>query len=143
MLRKFDKQKEIDRKMKRTSRNKRQKGMTLIEITLVIAILLGLIAVLFIGISAYKKGADNAKCILQMATIQKLIISYGNLNGLNSGAAASIADLITDQYVSAAPKCPQGNSAYTEAGTVPDSTTPYLTCPNAAPPKHALTLVAP
>lgn len=116
--------------------------MTLIEITLVIAILLGLIAVLFIGISAYKQGADNAKCILQMATIQKLIISYGNLNGLNSGAAATIANLITDQYVSAAPLCPQGNLAYTPTDVVPDSITPFLTCPNAAAPRHVLALVA-
>ena len=125
---------------------KRQKGMTLIEITLVIAILLGLIAVLFIGISAYKKGADNAKCILQMATIQKLIISYGNLNGLSSAAPASIADLIADQYISAAPKCPQLNASYTELLALPDSSTAYLTCPNALPgppAKHSLTLVAP
>ena len=72
--------KEIDRKMKVKVQNKRQKGMTLIEITLVIAILLGLIAILFLGVTAYKKGGDRAKCILQLSMLEKLAISHGNMS---------------------------------------------------------------
>ncbi len=116
--------------------------MTLIEITLVIAILLGLIAVLFIGISAYKQGSDRAKCILQMATVQKLVISYANLNGLNTGATAGTAELITDGYISAAPACPAGGS-YTATNKVPDSTTVCYPCSlSATPNKHILSLGA-
>ena len=124
--------------MKSKPQRSRYKGMTLIEITLVIAILMGLIAVLFIGISAYKKGADSAKCILQMAHTQKLIISYGNLNGLSSGEMATFADLIADAYISAAPKCPLDNSGYLSTDQVPDSTTSFLTCVNESPPMHLL-----
>ena len=114
--------------------------MTLIEITLVIAILLGLIAVLFIGISAYKQGADRAKCILQMATIQKLIISYGNLNALNIGDTATIAFLITDGYISAGPSCPAGGT-YSATDVLPGSTDVFFPCDlTSTPENHVLTL---
>ncbi len=126
--------------MKLKPQRSRYKGMTLIEITLVIAILMGLITVLFIGISAYKRGSDSAKCILQMAHTQKMIISYGNLNGLRPGQSATFADLITDDFVSAAPICPLDNAVYTASNQVPDSTTPFLTCVNAAAPLHFLAL---
>jgi type II secretory pathway pseudopilin PulG len=39
----------------------RARGLTLIEITLVIAVLIGLISILFIGISAYREGQQRAK----------------------------------------------------------------------------------
>lgn len=124
--------------MKSKPQRSKYKGMTLIEITLVIAILMGLITVLFIGISAYKRGSDSAKCILQMAHTQKMIISYGNLNGLNPGDAATFANLIADNFISAAPICPLDNAVYIPSNQVPDSTTPFLVCVNEAPPMHIL-----
>jgi hypothetical protein len=50
---------------------KHQAGLTLIEVTLVIAVLLGLISVLFIGVSAYKEGSNRSKCILNISNVQK------------------------------------------------------------------------
>jgi len=73
--------------------------MTLIEITLVIAILLGLIAILFLGISAYKKGSDRSKCILQMSTVEKLVISHGNMYEILPGQALLNGLLVTDGYL--------------------------------------------
>jgi type II secretory pathway pseudopilin PulG len=36
-------------------------GLTLLEVTLVIAVLIALISVLFIGVSAWREGQENAK----------------------------------------------------------------------------------
>ena len=50
-------------------------GMTLIEISLVIALLLGLIAVVFMGLGTYRQGADKAKCKMQLSAVQKAVRS--------------------------------------------------------------------
>ncbi len=73
--------------MKLTKNTKNSAGMTLIEVTLVIAVLLGLISVLFIGVKAYKRGSDRAKCILNVSTLQKAVRSYQNLYELEEGDA--------------------------------------------------------
>jgi prepilin-type N-terminal cleavage/methylation domain-containing protein len=46
------------------------KGMTLIELTVVILVLLSLISVLFIGARAWKAGSDRANCILNIRNFQ-------------------------------------------------------------------------
>ena len=59
-------------KMNKTA-TKLKPGMTLIEITVVILVLLTLIAVLFIGANIYKKGADRAACILNIRNIHQAV----------------------------------------------------------------------
>jgi prepilin-type N-terminal cleavage/methylation domain-containing protein len=49
----------------------RQGGTTLIELSVVIAVLLLLVGVLFIGITAWKNGANKAACIVNLSSIQK------------------------------------------------------------------------
>ncbi|MBK1790104.1 type II secretion system protein [Persicirhabdus sediminis] len=58
-------------------------GMTLIELTIVILVLITLISVLFIGAKAYKEGADNATCILNQEQVQKAVRSHQNMNAKN------------------------------------------------------------
>ena len=72
---------------------KKQAGLTLIEVTLVIAVLLGLISVLFIGVSAYKEGSNRSKCILNISNVQKAVRSYQNLYEVNNGAALAMATI--------------------------------------------------
>ena len=79
--------------MKLTKTNK-QAGLTLIEITLVIAVLLGLISVLFIGVSAYREGSNRAKCILNMSNVQKAVRAYQNLYEKNEGDSLALTDLV-------------------------------------------------
>ena len=81
------------KKMKLKLNKKGQAGLTLIEVTLVIAVLLGLISVLFIGVAAYKKGSDRAKCILNISTVQKAARSYQNLYDLRNGDALAVGDI--------------------------------------------------
>jgi len=113
-------------------------GMTLIEISLVIALLLGLISVVFLGIGSYRKGADKARCKMQLAAVQKAARSHANFNNLNIGEALVKADLIgVGLAMENEPACPSDSSiAYTFGTVVPAVGTPYATCPNAGPPSH-------
>ncbi|WP_411827107.1 prepilin-type N-terminal cleavage/methylation domain-containing protein [Luteolibacter sp. AS25] len=60
-------------------------GMTLLELTVVILVLLSLISILFIGARAWKKGSDRAASILQIRNVQQAVRSYSNMNGKNAG----------------------------------------------------------
>lgn len=106
-------------KLTQTTSIKRKSGMTLIELTVVILVLLALIAVLFVGARAYKRGADKAACIMNLRNVQQACRSYYNLKPKvdASGVAtplAAIGDLAAAdvQLIGAAPTCPAGG-AYT------------------------------
>ena len=121
-------------KLKQRPRKKHD-GMTLIEITLVIAILLGLIAILFLGISAYKRGADRSKCILQMSTLEKLAISHGNIYGISQSSVILNSTLVTQGYLPTAYVCPDGG-AYTYTDVMPTAdagSAAYCVCDNSGP----------
>lgn len=103
-------------------------GMTLIEISLVIALLLGLIAVVFLGIGSYRQGADKAKCKMQLAAVQKAVRSSANMQNLSIGSALTQAEVFgAGLLLEAVPVCPAGG-AYTWLGTVPAVGTPYGNC---------------
>ncbi|MFM2198249.1 MAG: hypothetical protein RLZZ505_1681 [Verrucomicrobiota bacterium] len=64
-------------------------GMTLLELTVVILVLLSLISILFIGARAWKKGSDRAASILQIRNCQQAVRSFANMNGFNPGDGAT------------------------------------------------------
>ena len=124
--------------MKIKLNKKGQAGLTLIEVTLVIAVLLGLISVLFIGVAAYKKGSDRAKCILNISTVQKACRSYANMYEFSIGdaTAADGADFIgAGKFIEAAPACP-ASGAYTYGTTIPLSGTALVACSLAGTELH-------
>jgi type II secretory pathway pseudopilin PulG len=112
----------------RISKRFNRSGMTLIEISLVIALLLGLIAVVFLGIGSYRKGADKAKCKMQLAAVQKAVRSQSNMQNMNIGAGLlSAAVFGPGLFMENAPVCPSGG-AYTWLAVIPVSGTPYGEC---------------
>ncbi len=114
--------------MKVKLNKKGQAGLTLIEVTLVIAVLLGLISVLFIGVAAYKKGSDRAKCILNISTVQKAIRSYANMYEKNIGVTVATTDYIgSGLFIETTPVCPQAGT-YTFGTAIPASGTAMLDC---------------
>jgi prepilin-type N-terminal cleavage/methylation domain-containing protein len=126
--------------IKTNSKWARQRGTTLIELSVVIAVILLLVGVLFIGVSAWREGANRAACLVNMSSIQKAVRGYENVHLLNPGDAVLSTDLTTDGYFGVIPTCPVGNTAYTLTGTVPLSGVQYATCAaagNGAP--HTLT----
>lgn len=115
-------------KINNTPKRHRKSGFTLIEISLVIALLLGLIAVAFVGIGSYRKGADKAKCKMQLAAVQKAIRGKANMENLAIGATLASTDVFgTGKMINSAPVCPSGG-AYTWTGDVPAVGTPYGNC---------------
>ncbi|MAS95815.1 MAG: hypothetical protein CMO55_21640 [Verrucomicrobiales bacterium] len=116
---------------------KKQAGLTLIEITLVIAVLLGLISVLFIGVSAYKEGSNRSKCILNISNVQKAVRSYQNLYEMEEDDVLTQGTIAgTGKMLETVPTCPSDGD-YTWLGTVPAVGTVYLTCSLATSDQHA------
>ena len=127
-------------KLTNTPSMKRKAGMTLLELTVVILVLLSLISILFIGARAWKKGSDRAGCIMQIRNVQQAVRSYANMNGVNSGATVTgLQGLVigAGKFVEKTPACP-GSGTYTYVGdTVPAVGVLYMTCSLATSETHA------
>ena len=119
-------------KLTNTLSMKRKSGMTLLELTVVILVLLSLISILFIGARAWKKGSDKAGCILIIRNVQQAMRSHANLNNVAIGEALVNGSLIgSGLYMETTPKCPGDKAAYTFGTVVPAVGTLYATCGNA------------
>ena len=125
--------------LKSINKRARQRGTTLIELSVVIAVLLMLVGVLFIGITAWKNGANKAACIINLSSIQKAVRGYQNMNRLASGATLSVATLTSAGFWRVQPKCP-GGGKYTFKGRVPAAGVAYTICNLAGHAPSATTL---
>lgn len=118
-------------------RNSKEAGLTLIEVTLVIAVLLGLISVLFIGATAYKEGTNRSFCLLNISQVQKATRAYQNMYQKEFGDPLTKAQLVgTGKMLETIPDCNSGGE-YTWRGTIPPLDTAYLTCSKASTDQHA------
>jgi prepilin-type N-terminal cleavage/methylation domain-containing protein len=117
----------------KTNRRALQAGTTLIELSVVIAIILLLASVLFIGVSAWRDAANRSAAIVDISSIQKAVRGYQNTNLLNLGDACTQANVATF-FNGTLPTDPSNNNAaFTyPAATVPAIGTLYATSGNAA-----------
>ncbi len=63
----------------------RKSGMTLLELTVVILVLLSLIAILFVGARAWKKGSDRSANIMNIRNAQQAMRGHANMRELLEG----------------------------------------------------------
>jgi prepilin-type N-terminal cleavage/methylation domain-containing protein len=70
-------------KLTHTHNMKRKSGMTLLELTVVILVLLSLISILFVGARAWKKGSDRSANIMNIRNVQQAVRGHANMRGLN------------------------------------------------------------
>ncbi|MFD0892465.1 prepilin-type N-terminal cleavage/methylation domain-containing protein [Luteolibacter ambystomatis] len=132
--------------MKTKTIAKSKKGMTLLELTVVILVLLSLISILFIGARAWKKGSDRAGCLMNIRNVQQAIRSYGNMQALNPGATIPASKTATQVLIGSglfmenAPTCP-GNGTYSglSGTTIPNVGTVLLSCNFSDGPVHTPT----
>jgi hypothetical protein len=109
-------------------------GLSAIELTVVIFVLIALIGVLFTGIKAYKRGSDRAACVMTIHNVQNAVRSYSNLNGLAPGAHLAAnqdlrAELVgPDRYLEVMPSCPGGGSYRDLGNRIPGHGELYLSC---------------
>jgi competence protein ComGC len=134
---------------RRSTGREGRSGMTLLEMTVVILVLMSMITVLFIGAQAWKRGSDRALCIVHIQTVQKGVRSYANLYGFSPGANAPNlqAQVIgLGRFIEVTPTCP-GTGSYTYGAAYGNDTIPpvgelYMECSLSAsfdhlPPDHS------
>ncbi len=73
-------------------RTRKPAGLTLLELTVVIAVLLALVSVTMIGTRAWKRGSDRAACLVHMRNIQASVRAYQNLYGYAPGTIPRAQD---------------------------------------------------
>ena len=95
-----------------TNIRKAPKGVTLIELSVVIAVILVLISVLFIGATYYRDSANEAACAINQSSIKKGAESYMNIEG---AATATVVQLEAGPFIDGMPTCPTDDSAYVPA----------------------------
>jgi hypothetical protein len=119
-------------------------GITLLELTVVIIMMLSLISILFLGAQAWKRGSDRALCIIHIQHMQKGVRSYGNLYGFIPGSTApglKSQVIGLGRFVEATPVCPgAGSYAFGQSfgvDTIPPVGTLYMDCSLAVTQQHA------
>ncbi len=105
-----------------------QRGFTLMEIVLVMALLVGLLGILVYNFGPFKEGQNQALCITNIAKVQQAMRSYAMMNSIDEGGAlASTALFGTGKMLPSAPTCKSGGT-YTYLTAVPAINTAYSTC---------------
>lgn len=133
----------IIRSTRSCARTSRSRGMTLLELTVVIVVLISIITILFLGARAWKRGSDRTMCIMNIITVQKAVRSYSNLYGFSAGdQVAGLRNklIAPGSFMESAPQCP-GEGGYTYGATLGSDTIPlegelYLTCSFALSHEH-------
>lgn len=125
-------------KLTNTQNMKRKSGMTLIELTVVILVLLSLIAILFVGASAWKKGSDRAACIMNQRNVQQAVRGHQNMSGKNPGDTGLAYDSIigANGYIQTTPTCPSSGTYPTSFTTYPALGTLAYACSKATDLQH-------
>ena len=119
-------------KLTNTRNLKRKSGMTLLELTVVILVLLSLISILFIGARAWKKGSDRAANILNIRNVQQAVRAHVNVRGLDTpatgatGVALDSADIVGPGKYLNDVQPPVSDLTYTYMATVPPIGELYL-----------------
>jgi type II secretory pathway pseudopilin PulG len=102
----------------KTNRRALQSGTTLVELSVVIAVILLLVSVLFIGVNAWKNSANRAACLVNLATLQKAVRGYQNSHADVVPALTQVpaGGLVTDGYFGVGPTCPAAGTYAPDPG---------------------------
>ena len=101
---------------------KEARGITLIELTLIIGALLGLVSLLFVSLRTYKRRSDRVHCVRNISRVQTAMRIHCNIYQLDPGSPAPNlkARLVgPDSYFPTEPHCPAGGAYSWGEGTVP------------------------
>jgi competence protein ComGC len=113
----------------------RAPGMTLLEMTVVILVLLSMVTLLFVSGRAWKNGSDRALCIVNLEMVQKAVRSFSNLYGYMPGESVPGLEnkvIGSGLFVDSMPECPGTGSYSTLGDQIPEIGTPYMSCSLAA-----------
>ena len=107
----------------------RVRGMTLLEMTVVILVILGLVGILIVSGRSWMTGSNRSGCIMNIRNMQNAVRAYQNTNQLDEGALLNVsANLIgPGNYILNHPKCPSGGH-YTPLNRIPAAGQLVLSC---------------
>ena len=121
-------------KLTNTQNMKSKSGMTLLELTVVILVLLSLISILFIGARAWKKGSDRSTNILNIRNAQQAVCGHANMQNLTEGTGVCTEAIIygaasdgVGAYLRKPAPPATAITSYTGGGTVPTAGVLWLT----------------
>lgn len=60
-------------------------GITLLELTVVLVVLLSLVGITMIGTHAWRRGSDRAGCVMNLRNVQTSVRAYQNTYGYQPG----------------------------------------------------------
>jgi prepilin-type N-terminal cleavage/methylation domain-containing protein len=81
-------------KLSHTRFIKAKSGMTLIELTVVILVLLSLISILFIGAKAWKVGSDRAANVMNLRNVQQAVRGHAAMNDIPQADATVTPNIV-------------------------------------------------
>ncbi len=83
--------------------------MTLLEVTVVILVLMSLVAILFLGTSGWRRGADRSACIINIRNAQTAVRAYQNSRDVQEGTSLDMPSVIIGAgKLLQNPSCPGG-----------------------------------
>jgi prepilin-type N-terminal cleavage/methylation domain-containing protein len=111
----------------KTNRRALQSGTTLIELSVVIAVILLLATVLFMGVTAWKNGANRAASVVAISSIQKAVrgaqnmLQYPDAKPYTIGVKGDLAgaSLVGDGFFTNAVNDPITGKAFADVGAIP------------------------
>lgn len=106
-----------------------RRGVTLIELTVVITMIISLTSSLFISANYYRESANRSGCVVQMEGIQKALRSYQNFNNLKTGDPVAKSDLVgAGKAIPSELFCPHADGRYAFRDEIPAAGESFVTC---------------
>lgn len=123
----------MDNPLRKPHRTRATRGMTFIEL----AIVIGVIVLLLFGLARtgvyFREEANKNICLTRQKAFQDAVRAYANMNNVDIGAAVAQAELVgTGKFFETMPTCPKTGNAYTYTGTVPAAGASCVSCSTAA-----------
>ena len=118
------------------------RGMTLIEMSVAILVLLMFVGLLLVGAKAWKRGSDRAACLMNIRQVQQAVRGYANSNGLEVGDSLVPPDkphetvIGPGNFLERMPNCPAGGLYSFNGAVVPPVGELFMTCSQAETEGH-------
>jgi hypothetical protein len=119
--------------------------LTLVEIAVVIAVAISLMAILFVGAKTWKTGSDRAACVMNIYRVQVAVRTHANIYGLHEGQDVGgktpeeglFAQLIgPGKYLEDTPICRRDGLYITNGDVIPAYGELYMACSLGRSEKH-------
>jgi prepilin-type N-terminal cleavage/methylation domain-containing protein len=114
-------------KLINTHNMRAKSGMTLLELTVVILVLLSLVSILFIGARAWKRGSDRAVNILNIRNVQQAMRAYANVHAIEYASYLADTEIVGPGKYLNSVSPPNSDIVYSYLNVVPAIGMLYLT----------------